>query len=697
MKKKNLIKGLILLAVILNLTTSFGQSVVINEVITDPQQDWSSNGFDGTIGASSITNTDEWLELYIKADGLDLTSWTIELIDGSNVIGDLTVTGAFDVSNYISSNGGTFTNTKNGDFLVLGNPDGSGAMNNDVIINLKNNVGSIIDTVTLGGSAGEAPNGAAASVTDESVQRIPNGTDTNVDSDDFIQGTASLGKINPTLVWTGSTSNDWSTAANWSSAAIPVATDNVQIPSGLTNYPTISTGSTITVNNIIIDSGASLIAEGTSNVTGNVTYKREVNFVSGNLKGWFLMASPVIGQDYNDTYITANDIAISGSNRGIATYITNLDSWSYHQGTASATFTSGLGYSIKRQTNTGTLSFKGSVNTNDAGINAILSVAGNRFNLLGNPYNSYLSSAVFLNNETSISETKTMWIFNQALGINGSYEVKTVGQDFKIAPGQGFFVKANSTGGTFNFTESNQIHNTDTFQKGSGNKTNIKLSITDGEINQYVQIYYIKNATAGFDVGYEGELFGGSNLSFAIYSQLVTDNQDKKYQVQSLPKDNYENMVIPIGVNAISGKNLTFSTETLNLPTNLKVFLEDRETSTFIRLDELNSKYKVSLGTDLNGTGRFYLHTTQSVLSTKLEVIENISIYKSTENTLKFIGLHHGDINVSLSNILGKILLNTNFNSNGVREISLPKLAPGVYIVKLRTEKGELNKKIVIE
>ena len=50
MKKKNLIKGLILLAVILNLTTSFGQSVVINEIVTDPQQDWSTNDFNGILG-----------------------------------------------------------------------------------------------------------------------------------------------------------------------------------------------------------------------------------------------------------------------------------------------------------------------------------------------------------------------------------------------------------------------------------------------------------------------------------------------------------------------------------------------------------------------------------------------------------------------------------------------------------------------
>ena len=117
MKKKNLIKGLILLAVILNLTTSFGQSVIINEIVTDPQQDWSSTYFTTPPGYSSGSN-DEWIELYIRSASIDLTGWTIELIDGTNVSGNLTSTGAFAVSNYITSGTGSFTNSEAGDFLV---------------------------------------------------------------------------------------------------------------------------------------------------------------------------------------------------------------------------------------------------------------------------------------------------------------------------------------------------------------------------------------------------------------------------------------------------------------------------------------------------------------------------------------------------------------------------------------------------
>jgi hypothetical protein len=41
--------------------------------------------------------------------------------------------------------------------------------------------------------------------------------------------------------------------------------------------------------------------------------------------------------------------------------------------------------------------------------------------------------------------------------------------------------------------------------------------------------------------------------------------------------------------------------------------------------------------------------------------------------------------------------MNTSFNANGAKEISLPNLAAGIYIVQLETQSGKLNKKIVLE
>jgi hypothetical protein len=704
MKKKNLIKGLILLAVILNLTTSFGQSVVINEIVTDPQQDWSSTSFTTPPSDSSGAN-DEWIELYIKSASIDLTGWTIELNDGSNVSGNLTSTGAFAVSNYITSGTGSFTNTEAGDFLVLGNVVGGATMTNSITINLKNSGGVIIDTVTIGGGAGEAPSGNASNVGDESVQRIPNGTDTGVDDTDFSKGFASLGALNPTQVsWDGSSSSDWSNALNWAAGSVPISSDNVYISSGLTNYPT--SAAAITVNSVTINSGATLKA--TNTFTANVTYNRTLT--NGSL--WYYMSSPVVGETYNDAWATANSVTSGqNNNKGLSWYDnTSYDTdtgvgdtetgyWRYLQSDDSnnGSFNVGQGYGIITSSST-TVSFIGNgINTTSQTRSITTDVSD--FNMVGNPFTSFLNLGDFFvdNPKTTVLAETEAYFWN---GI--SYDTKTSGlhSTYEIAPGQGFFIEAaDDTNLTFDISDTNHLADTaegaDTFQKSS--RPEIHLFLSDGATSRYSNFYYIDGTTTGFDSGYDGKLFGGVTQSFALYSHLVSDSEGKHFQLQSLPKDNYENMVIPIGISADAGKEITFTADALNVPSGLKVFLEDRQTNTFTRLDETNSEYKVTLTETLNGVGRFYMHTTESALSTEDVILNSVRIFKTNASTLKITGLPQGKTSFYLYNILGKEMMTTIFTSNGNKEISLSKLASGIYLAKIQTEKGAITKKIILE
>lgn len=200
-----------LLFLLLFLSVSINAQVVINEVVTDPQTDWSTNDFDGTDGGGTVSQgTDEWIELYITSNGLDLTNWTIEVTDGGFFSGDLTSrdvtgTGAFQTSVY--SGAGSFTNTQAGDYLVLGNPQSSENMTNDVYIVLRNASATLIDDVEIGddpesdGNGDGAPDGSASGgnatgVDDESVARIANGTDTGNDVNDFQQTRSTMGSEN---------------------------------------------------------------------------------------------------------------------------------------------------------------------------------------------------------------------------------------------------------------------------------------------------------------------------------------------------------------------------------------------------------------------------------------------------------------------------------------------------------------------
>jgi predicted outer membrane repeat protein len=494
----------------------------------------------------------------------------------------------------------------------------------------------------------------------------------------------------------------WTTAANWSNGVLPSATDNVAILTGRNcNLPISTTVNDIKVTSLLrISSNQGLVVNGDAIVTGTVRYSRALTNNADNTKAWHLVASPVVDEVFDTSYLTINDIAVgTNSNRGIATYNTGDNSWSYYTG-VDITATSGQGYSMKITPDEiesaggeyadGIVVFEGTLNDTDFTTPAL--AAG--FNLLGNPYTSFVNSGVFLtdaaNSAAGIDKTQ-MWVWNSS---TENYDVKTVGEAFVLAPAQGFFVNSTNTAAV-TFSKTNQATTGGAFQKTA--RTEIKLLMNTSTNERFAKIYLTDIATKGFDSGWEGEVFGGIANKVDVFTELVSDNQGKNYQVQSLPISEMESMVIPVGVIAEAGKELTFSLEQTNFPTDVKVYLEDRVANTYNELT--NSKtFKVTLSEALNDVGRFYLHASKSSLSVDDNVVsENISMYKSNATTLKVVGLPNGTSNIKLFNILGKQVLNTSFIANGVKEITLPKLAIGVYIVQLETETSKLNKKIVIE
>ena len=350
----------------------------------------------------------------------------------------------------------------------------------------------------------------------------------------------------------------------------------------------------------------------------------------------------------------------------------------------------------------GDIAFTGTMPDTNASI--AINSNTNGFNLIGNPYTSYLALNINASapddlleqNSSSLTET-TAWLFNQA---TGSYdEVNSASPAFYLAPGQGFFVSSNGNN-TFLFGNAQKSHqNVDSFQKTATTRPEINLVVNNGTDTRDTDIFYIDGTTTGFDNGYDSSIFGGnfSENKLTVYTHEVTNGNGKKLGIQSLPNSDLETMVIPVGIIAEANKEITFSANVANLPAGLKVFLEDRNTNTFTRLDELNSKYKVTLTEDANEIGRFYLHTKSSALSTETVALENVSIYNADKSTLRIVGLSQGKSTIKMFNVLGKQVLNATFNSNGVSEINVSQLSTGVYIVQLENEAGSLNKKIVLE
>ena len=494
------------------------------------------------------------------------------------------------------------------------------------------------------------------------------------------------------IAWDGSENNEWSEPANWSTNATPGSNAIVTIPSGLDTYPT-ATGP-VTVNSVIMNNGSSLIAED--------TFDGFINFNKTLVENeWFNIASPVVGQDMDEFARTQGlRVGSSSGNYALRKWNNNMlyPSWEDLHSATNGTglpFISGEGRAVSVATNRD-VTFTGTMPTENVSI-AITEGAVNNYNLIGNPYPSYIPSTDILTQNDIKLQQLTLWFWDHTSN-GGEYVTKNFVNGLLIAPGQGFFIQRmpGSEAVTFDFTEAMQSHSSaNTFLSTNSNNPEIKVTMSDGTNTKDTEIYYIDGTTTGWDNGYDSTIFNPSD-AFELFSYLVSDNQGDGLAIQSLPPSNYEAMIIPLGVNTTSLGTLEISASSLNLPAEIKVYLEDKEDNSFTLLDDTSS-FSTTLSSSLNGIGRFYLHTrTESSLSAPNDFeINNISMYTTSEENLRIVGVQSGKASVVLYDILGKQILSTSFEGTGVNDILLPKhISEGVYIVRMKTVSGIINKKI---
>ena len=538
----------------------------------------------------------------------------------------------------------------------------------------------------------------------------------------------------------------WADAGNWDLDLIPTAAHDVVIPDGF--QVKIKTAGALA--NTVTASGTGKVqinAEKSLTVTGNLTGGSNSNifFVTANGKNmgtlifggtytggntsakirlpnnnkWHLI-SPPLKQATIDNFVSdATTIVTNASSKySLATYNdANAAGLKYtyfsnplpnttdklEKGQGYATLLNNTGDPTKPD-----MQFKGKFNDADV-FSPDLVYGGNGFVLLGNPFTAYVyantnadaTKNILTVNTGKLSE-ETIWLWDSTADSgNGAFVTKNQSSAaYHLSPGQGFFVKVKSTvTGKFRTNEDMQTHTKiDGFLRSSNNRFEIDLSVSSNNHSKKTSIKYIDNTSTSFDNGYDSSIFGGYSSEFDVFTGLISGDSEKKLAIQSLPNSDYDNMIIPVGVRAKANTEITFRADAINVPNGYNIYLEDRSSNTFTRLDELNSEYKVSLNDALVGFGRFYLYTTQSVLNIDENLkLEGVSIYKTNASTLRIAGLSQGNASISLFNLLGKKVMNSSFEANGIKDISLPKLAPGVYFAKLQTAKGKVSKKIILE
>ncbi len=457
------------------------------------------------------------------------------------------------------------------------------------------------------------------------------------------------------------------------------------------------------------DEFSSLMVRGAA--SGDITYNRYVNIVGPG--EWDLVGAPVSGMAFSSLITDAN-IATNGSGvYAVGAYDNTLDTWTNATNATTGDLALGQGYQMAT-TSGGTLSFTGAIANGDQSViinnnNAANSGSGRRWNLIANPFASYL-------NANSNADGTNNFLTANAAAIDDNFEAiygwKADGTGYEIynnttaatyiAPGQGFFVAAAGSGEnkTISFTQAMQtVTGADDFVAARSSASYELVLDMHGDAVKVAdtKFYFKEGLTLGLDPGYDA---GAFNQSSGLSSRLVEQDNVIGMGINAMPTDAMSNVIVPLAINQEANIALEIQIANSTIPEDINVYIEDTVENTFTLLT--NESFELLTQTTLSGAGRFYLHFTTGVLS--IDTVSSsslVSAYKGKGNayiSLEGLQQFSQPTKLTLYNVLGmKILSKTIKNASQKELLSTLGVKKGVYILKVQAENIVFTKKLAIE
>ena len=483
-------------------------------------------------------------------------------------------------------------------------------------------------------------------------------------------------------------------------------------------YVKVNTGKNLTLtNDLTLESTStlysSLISDGT--ITGTVNYERFVNTLSTGTGGNDLISLPLMPTGLTfDAFIAngenATEIASNGTHYAFAPY-NNITVSAYENLSIGATdvLLKAKGYRVA--TNSGDLlTFTGTPDTGT--VTSPIVSTGSKWNLIGNPYPSYVDASAFLTTNTAILESSAVAIYAYNSGIyagsapttsnftviNKATIATLTGENFNIAPGQGFFVASNAIGGAIEFTPAMRtLTGQDDYIAGRTSNENefFKLNLIGSETYS-TSIFFNANASLGLDPGYDAAVYGEDSENYPIYSHLVEENTGRSMAIQAIENTGLTSISIPLGVNANQSEAITFSIDASNLSSTTLVYLEDTVANTSTLLN--SGDYTLTPSINLSGTGRFFLRLTDTTLSTTADTLNLLSIYSNqSKKTIVIAGQLVEATAVNVYDMQGRLVNTTMIqNTNSLQTFDVSNLKEGIYIVQLHNTIQSKTQKIII-
>lgn len=470
---------------------------------------------------------------------------------------------------------------------------------------------------------------------------------------------------------------------------------SLQVTGTLTNNGTITLEATSKENYARLIYGA---------VSGTGTVNHQMRLTPGTSYKWYALGSPIDG------------IAINSIGTGQFTS-TSVYNWSATGGWSPAhtgNFTRGQGVFIAAGENSPygfftipadntNIVFSGSLSANTSPVVRSLDYGpaptGVTFttsetqgwNLLANPYHADFD----LNNLDADNEStqKSLSIRTPTGYTSYSPSTNTPYYARYLSPGEGFFVRATATGQNFTFALSRRsASGGDGLLKTQNNfdRINVRVSKNDRKDDMYV--LFKSDATTGFDGKYDAHKFNNIDGYPMLYSVLG----NYLYSINTLPELN-GSFSLPTHFKCTEGGAYTISLfDISDFDPSITVTLEDKLTNTLTVLN--NGDYTFTHNPS-NNPDRFVLHFNKSAVSTTEREADkfNAWVYDGMLYVKGFENL--GNTRLSVTDMSGRVVCTYNADiQNGVRnEIALPKLAAGMYVLRVEAGTQQRAVKFVVQ
>jgi hypothetical protein len=514
----------------------------------------------------------------------------------------------------------------------------------------------------------------------------------------------------PYLIWADNNwngSGNWNTSSNWSLGYVDTLTNQINVVTGemiinqnvtfknLILYPnaklTINPGIILTISgNLIIQSDATgtatIIDNGTMLVNGTTTVQQ---YLTGsgtstpNGRFWYI-SSPVTGA-------TSATFDAAGANI-LKRYDEPTHVW-FEIINNTTTLPVGTGYFARLGT-TSTPTFTGVLNTGN--VNLSLSRTGTTdskrgFNLVGNPYPSYLDwdAAIKTNVDPTIwyrtndGVSMVFDTYNAALHVGTNNNgAGTVTKD--IPPMQAFWVHVDADGntGSLTFNNSMRYHRTGNLLKADASNELIRLKVSNGTNSDEAVVVFNADATNAFDA-FDSEKMSNND---ALIPELYTIANSQKLVINGL-ESAVSNPIIPLGFKTAKAGIYTISAKSIEGLDGVPVVLEDKLLNIS---QDLTQTADYSFSSDsVDNASRFVLRLKSTTAVD--EIISCINVYAKSQaiaiTTTESIG------KITVTDVLGRTIA-TQIIVSTQTEI---EVSSGLYFVKVQTNNGVVTKQVVVE